>query len=228
MIRGYGIVTALEHIQLGKGRSVEKAVETLQNLPFVSYAEPDYVIRPDTNDMYYSLQWGLENTGQDIQGTSGYYDADINADLAWSATTGGSDLIVAVINTGVEYTHLDLKNNIWTNPDEIVGNGIDDDGNGYIDDVHGYDFFANDSDPADKQGHGTHVSRTICAESNNGIGVSGVAWQCKIMALRFIGLDGGYTSDAIRALDYAVAKGVKISNNIMKLIKFYNNKLTTK
>ncbi len=213
LIRGYGIVNALEHIRLGNGRSVEKAVATLQNLPFVSYAEPDYVIRLNTNDPYYSSQWGLENSGQTILSSTGTYDADINADLAWSTTTGDPDLVVAVIDTGVDYSHVDLINNIWTNPDEIAGNGIDDDGNGYIDDIHGYDFFSNESDPDDEHGHGTHVSGTICAESNNGIGVSGVAWQCKIMALRFIGPDGGYTSDAIRALEYAVAKGVKISSN---------------
>ncbi|MCE0494868.1 S8 family serine peptidase [Vibrio salinus] len=213
LIRGYGIVNALEHLQLGPGRNVDKAIETLQQLPFVSYAEPDYVIRPDTNDQYYGLLWGLENTGQDIRGVTGVYDSDIDADLAWSTTTGNPDLIVAVIDTGVDYNHNDLNENVWINPGEIAGNGIDDDGNGYIDDIYGYDFFSNDSNPIDEEGHGTHVAGTICAESNNNIGISGVAWQCKIMALRFLGPNGGYTSDAITALDYAVAKGVKISNN---------------
>jgi len=100
------------------------------------------------------------------------------------------------------------------NPGEIPGDAVDNDGNGYIDDVHGWDFFANDADPMDENGHGTHTSGTVCAEGNNGIGVSGVVWHCKIMALRFLDANGsGYTSDAIAALNYAVDMGVKVSNN---------------
>ena len=120
---------------------------------------------------------------------------------------------MSVIDTGVEYTHEDLRNNAWVNPNEIGGDGLDNDGNGYVDDVYGWDFFAGDSDPMDEEGHGTHVAGTICAEGNNSIGVAGVAWNCNIMALRFLGPDGGYTSDAISALEYAVAQGVNISNN---------------
>ncbi|MEA1048645.1 S8 family serine peptidase [Lamprobacter modestohalophilus] len=213
--RVFGIDRALEVLRLNadRGRGVEKAIETLNNLPFVDYAEPDYVRRIDTNDPYYGYQWGLENTGQSISGTSGTANADIDADLAWGITTGNPALPVAVIDTGVDYTHPDLAANIWVNPGEIPGNGIDDDGNGYVDDIYGYDFFANDGDPMDEGGHGTHVAGTICAEGNNRQGISGVAWGCKIVALRFLGPDGGYTSDAVMALDYAVAMGVPISNN---------------
>jgi subtilisin family serine protease len=213
-IRGYGLVKGLEHMQLGKGQGVERAIEILQQLPFVEYAEPDYVLRADTNDTFYGLQWRLKNTGQAIRGTPGIHDADIDAPEAWSLTTGDPAFIVAVIDTGVEYTHEDLANNIWVNPGEIPDDKIDNDGNGFNDDVHGWDFYRNDNDPMDlRDGHGTHVSGTICAEANNGIGVSGVAWHCNIMALRFIGPFGGYTSDAIAALNYAVDKGVKVSNN---------------
>jgi serine protease len=213
VVRSYGIVKALELLQIGPGRSVEKAIETLQKLPFVAYVEPDYIRRKDSNDTHYGLQWGLENTGQSINGVSGTQNADIDAELAWSMSIGDPGLIVAVIDTGVDYTHEDLESNIWVNPGEIPGNGVDDDQNGYIDDIHGYDFFANDGDPMDENGHGTHVAGTIGAEGNNSLGISGVAWQCQIMALRFLGPDGGYTSDAIEALDYAVSMGVKISNN---------------
>ncbi len=185
----------------------------MQQLPFVESVEPDYVLRANTSDPYSAYQWGLENTGQTINSVKGTVDSDINAELAWSITTGSPELIVAVIDTGVEYSHEDLDANIWVNSEEIVDNGIDDDGNGYIDDIYGWDFFTGDSDPMDEVGHGTHVAGTICAEGNNGIGVSGVAWQCKIMALRFLGPDGGFTSDAIAALEYAVYMGVKVSNN---------------
>jgi len=211
--RSYGLVQGLEHIQLGRGQGVERAIEVLQQLPFVEYAEPDFVLHADTTDTYFGLQWGLHNTGQSILNIRGTFDADINAPEAWDITTGEPAFVVAVIDTGVEYTHEDLTNNSWRNTGEIQGNGIDDDGNGYIDDIYGWDFFSGDNDPMDEEGHGTHVAGTICAEGNNGIGVSGVAWQCKIMALRFLGPDGGWTSDAISALEYAVDQGVRVSNN---------------
>ena len=212
-IRGYGVVKGLEHMQVGKGQGVERAVERLQQLPFVDYVEPDYVRRADTSDTYYGYQWGLNNTGQDIGGVTGTAGADIDAEGAWTLSTGDPDLVVAVIDSGVEYTHEDLWNNAWINHGEIAGDNVDNDGNGYVDDVYGWDFFASDADPYDENGHGTHVAGTICAEGNNGRGVSGVAWGCKVMALRFLGPDGGYTSDAISALEYAVAKGVRLSNN---------------
>jgi subtilisin family serine protease len=212
-IRGYSIVQGLEHIHLGQGQGVERAIDRLQQLPFVEYVEPDYVLRANTNDTYYDLQWGLNNTGQDIRGVIGTYDADINAEEAWTVTTGNPEFVVAVIDTGTDYTHEDMDNNIWTNSNEIAANGVDDDSNGYIDDIHGFDFWSNDADPMDGSGHGTHVSGTICAESGNNIGVAGVAWECQIMALRFLGPNGGYTSDAISALNYAVDMGVAVSNN---------------
>ncbi len=199
-IRSYNVVSALEHLQVGPGLGVENAIETLQKLPFVSYVEPDYVVRRVTTDPGYSNLWGLENTGQVI-GVPGVVDADIDANLAWNVSTGDPNVVVAVIDTGVDYSHADLAANIWFNPDQSAG------------DSHGYDFYDNDNDPMDEHGHGTHVAGTICAEANNGVGIVGVAWKCKIMALRFLGPFGGYTSDAVLALDYAVSNGAKISNN---------------
>lgn len=211
--KAYGVVKALEKLTLSSNSSVEQAIEKLQHLPFIEYAEPDYKVSTTTNDSHYSLLWGLENIGQTIQGSVGTPNADIDADLAWGIYSNNGTVIVAVIDTGVNYLHPDLDNNIWVNANEIPNNNIDDDNNGYIDDVHGVDFFANDGDPMDEDGHGTHVSGTICAEAENAQGVVGVARNCQIMALRFIGPNGGYTSDAIEALNYAVMMGAKISNN---------------
>lgn len=212
-VHSYSTVQGLE--QLHVGIDLDAALAILNAAPNVVYAEPDYVLRSTVtpNDTFFNLQWGAENTGQDIRGTLGTVDADIDATEAWDITTGDANFVIAVIDTGTQWNHPDLDGNIWSNPDEIAGNGIDDDGNGYIDDTHGWDFFSNDNNPDDGSGHGSHTAGTVGAEGNNGVGVTGMNWQCKIMPLRFLGPNGGYTSDAIRALDYAVAEGVKVSNN---------------
>ena len=166
------------------------------------YAEPNYIYRAQTlpNEPLFINLWGLQNTGQ-ITGSS--IDADINAPEAWTVTTGSPDTILAVIDTGVDYNHQDLAANIWTNPREIPGNGIDDDSNGYIDDVHGINALTGTGDPMDDQGHGTHVSGTIAAAGNNGIGVVGVNWTAKILPCKFLGSDGsGNDGDAIECLQY--------------------------
>lgn len=175
-------------------------------------------IIPETpDDPYYPQKWGLDNTGQAVNGKApGVRDADIDASEAWSVTTGNADTVVAVVDSGVDITHPDLRNNIWTNPDEIPNNGEDDDNNGYVDDVNGWDFINNDNtvfDSASLDEHGTHVAGIIAAEGNNGIGVTGVAWRTKIMPVKFISGSSGSVSNAIKALDYAVAEGAKISNN---------------
>ncbi len=188
----------------------EQTLVELNANPFVEYAEPDYYRYAKTiipNDARFSDLWGLYNTGQN----NGTPDADIDAPEAWDLTTGSPDVVVAVIDSGVDYDHEDLKANMWRNPGEILGNGIDDDGNGYIDDYYGIDAIDNSGDPMDDDGHGTHASGSIAAVGNNGIGVTGVCWNCRIMALRFLSKDGGGSiSDEIECIQYAVNQGVKI------------------
>jgi subtilisin family serine protease len=171
-------------------------------LPGFHYVEPDFLITADSttpNDPSFTSLYGLDNAGW----TGGANDADIDAPEAWDLTTGSSS-IVGVIDSGVDYNHPDLAANIWTNPGEIPRDGIDNDGNGYKDDVHGYDFVNNDGDPMDDNGHGTHVSGTIGAVGNNSVGVAGVNWQVRIMALKLLGANGsGPISAAVSALNYA-------------------------
>lgn len=204
--------SGLEQVQLAAGVSVPSMLSVYQRDPNVLYAEPDYLLRIalTPNDSQFQQQWALRNEGQ----TGGTFDADIDATEAWDASTGTGSTIVAVIDTGVDYRHPDLAPNMWVNADEIPGDGIDNDNNGYVDDVHGYDFFNNDSDPLDDHNHGTHVAGTIGAEGNDGIGIAGVNWDVQIMALKFLGADGsGTTSDAIEAIRYAVDNGAHLSNN---------------
>jgi VCBS repeat-containing protein len=206
------LVPGLRSVTLSPDVTVETALAAYKTNPYVLYAEPDYHVQLELtpNDTRFPSLWGLNNTGQ----TGGTIDADIDAVEAWDTTTGGGTTIVAVIDTGVDYTHPDLAANIWNNPGEIPGNSQDDDGNGYVDDVHGYDFVNFDGDPMDDHSHGTHVAGTIGAVGNNGVGVAGVNWNVQIMALKFLdAFGGGFTEDAIQALNYAVAKGAKISNN---------------
>lgn len=137
----------------------------------------------------------------------------INAQAAWTENTGASDMVVAVIDTGVARAHPDLSSNMVVNSRETPANGKDDDSNGFIDDVHGWDFYANDADPNDGNGHGTHVAGTISARGNNATGIAGVAWSSKVLAVQFLGASGsGYTSDAIEAVDYARQRGARLIN----------------
>lgn len=201
IVKEYSLVPGLTYMHLSADVDVMQTIEKLKGIDGVVYAEPDYVVYPtDTipNDTRWAEQWAF---------------ATVRAPLAWDTSTGAGDVVVAVIDTGVDTTHPDLINNLWTNPDEIAGNGIDDDNNGYIDDIHGWDFYDNDNNPMDSNSHGTHTAGTICAEGNNGQGVAGVVWRCKIMALRFIGPNGGFSSAVVDALSYLVAKQVKLSNN---------------
>ncbi|NBP89542.1 MAG: peptidase S8, partial [Planctomycetia bacterium] len=154
---------------------------------------------------------GLHNTGQG----GGTADADIDATEAWQVSTGSRDVIVGVVDSGIDYTHPDLAANIWVNPGEIAGNGIDDDGNGFVDDVHGYDFVNDDGDPFDDNGHGTHCAGTIGGVGNNGIGVTGVNWEVSLMGLKFLDAGGsGSTSDAIQAINYATMMRTQYGQNV--------------
>ncbi|MCL2912492.1 S8 family serine peptidase [Shewanella corallii] len=191
----------LAKLALRKGVDIEKAVKIISRHPAVKYAEPNYIYKavgtPD--DPRYPEMWGLNNTGQD----GGTADADVDAPEAWDITTGDSDVVIAVIDTGVDYNHEDLTNNMWVNPGEIAGNGVDDDGNGVIDDVHGFSAVNDNGDPMDQNGHGTHVAGTIGAEGNNGIGVVGVNWDISIIGCQFLNSGGsGTTADAIECIDY--------------------------
>jgi subtilisin family serine protease len=202
----------LHRLSLDASETVEQAVSRLSKLPSVALVEPDYLLRSEAvypNDPSFPQQYALHNIGQ----SGGLVDADIDAPEAWSVSTGSHTVIVAVLDTGIDIYHPDLAANIWVNPGEIAGDGIDNDGNGYVDDVRGWDFVDEDNDPRCTNFHGTHVAGIIGAVGNNGLGVSGVAWNVQLMPLRFLAQDGtGYTSDAIRALDYARMNGAKIAN----------------
>jgi subtilisin family serine protease len=206
----------VRHWKLGQGVSVEAALKVLAAPGLqrsIEYAEPNYLYHafgaPDDPD--FGRLWGLYNGGL----TGGTKGADVHAAETWMAGfTGSQNVVVAVLDTGIDYNHPDLAANIWTNPGEIPGNGIDDDGNGYVDDVRGWDFASNDNDPMDEYGHGTHVAGTIGGSGNNGLGVVGVNWTVKLMALKWLDATGSGTSaNAIKAINYAAAKKVKITSN---------------
>lgn len=203
-----------EHWRLPPGLDVERAVRVVSANPNIRYAEPNYIVSADQlpsspNDEYRSDLWAMHNLGQ----SGGTSNADINAPEAWQISTGSQNVVIGVIDTGIDYTHPDLQNNIWSNPGETgldgaghdrATNGIDDDNNGYVDDVRGWDFVNGDNDPKDDNGHGTHVSGTIGAEGNNSVGVVGVNWHVRLMPLKFLNSSGqGTTTDAINAILYA-------------------------
>jgi subtilisin family serine protease len=188
---------------LEKYRSAEK----------VESAEPDYIVQVEAtpNDPAYlsGLLWALRNYGQG----GGVAGADLDATAGWDGERLAGNVIVAVIDTGVRCTHEDLAPNIWTNSREIPGNGFDDDGNGYVDDVHGINAITGSGDPMDDNGHGTHVAGTIGAVGDNGRGSAGVAWRVQLLPLKFMDSTGqGAYSDAIECIEYARKAGAKIIN----------------
>ncbi|MCF6255182.1 MAG: S8 family serine peptidase [Gammaproteobacteria bacterium] len=199
-------------VKLPPDMSVDEALAILKQDSDVEVAEPNYEvsIAATPNDPRYPELWNMHNIAQ----TGGTPDADIDGPEAWDIATGNGDVIIGVIDTGVDYTHEDLKDNMWTNPGEIPDNGIDDDGNGYVDDVHGYDFVNDDGDPMDDHGHGTHVAGTIAGVGDNNIGVVGVNWNAKIAGIKFLSASGGgSTAGAINSIIYANNNGIRITNN---------------
>lgn len=216
---------------------VDEAIKELEADPRVEYAEPNFLLFADDhpgppNDPSFHELWGLHNFGQTVNGATGVPDADIDALEAWGLTTGSASVVVGVIDTGVDFGHPDLGGSMetsavmWINPGENCvssdptiscdqrTDGVDNDGNTYVDDFRGWDFVNNDNNPFDDNGHGTHVAGTIGAIGNNGEGVLGVNWTVKIMALKFLSAGGsGTTANAVKAVNYAAAKGAHITNN---------------
>ena len=219
------------HIKMPEGMNTEQALAEMSKDPNVLYAEPNYIYQLDPdiptdtppaqstspspgtlvpNDLDSRL-WGMNNTGQN----GGTANSDINAPEAWAIHTGRADgPIIAVIDTGIDYRHPDLAKNLWVNPGEIAGNGKDDDGNGVIDDVFGYNAFDNSGDPLDGNGHGTHCAGTIGAVGNNNLGVVGVNHQAQMMAVKIFN-DKGETNAAaiLRGIEYATKNGATITSN---------------
>ncbi|HXG93672.1 MAG TPA: S8 family serine peptidase [Blastocatellia bacterium] len=200
---------------------VDSIIEALNQSDEVEYAEPNYRITLGTvipNDPQFFDQWPLRNVVAFVGEYPSTPAADIKATEAWDITTGSAEVIVAVTDTGIDQTHPDLARNIYTNPREIPGNGIDDDKNGYVDDVHGFNVADNNGDTSDIVGHGTQMAGVIAAEINNNVGISGVS-QSKLLPVRFFKKTGpspfdydGTVADAARALLYSIAAGASIIN----------------
>jgi thermitase len=202
-------VDGLDVIADEDGQSAADVVAQYRALPEVEYAETNSEIVLDhedrgrkhvhADDEMFSRQWGLANGGEN----GGLAGADISAMRAWSVTRGSDQVVVAVIDSGVDYTHPDLVNNIWTRPEIIKA--YEDEDLGAVDDQHGFNLVDDDGDPMDENGHGTHCAGIIGAEGGNGIGIAGVNWNVKIMPLRFMDGDGaGRTKDAIEAINYVI------------------------
>ena len=187
-------------LELAADVDVEQAAADLAANPHVAWAHPDRRVHVDftPNDPLFAQQWGPTR---------------IAAPLAWD-TANGAGTVIAVVDTGVDRTHPDLAANMWANPGEIAANGIDDDGNGFVDDVVGWDFVSNDASPDDHHGHGTHVSGIAAARTNNALGIAGLAFGARVMAVKGLGDDGsGWISDLAAAIVYAAENGADVINN---------------
>jgi subtilisin family serine protease len=202
--------------------STEDAIERLHDDPRVEWAEPNYMVHAFAvpNDAMFLQQWGLSNSGQNVDGIPGTAGADIGVTGAWDTTTGGENVSVAIVDGGIDYTHPDLVSNITlSNPGETGGgketNGVDDDGNGLVDDWRGWDWVADDNDPMDESGasHGTRVAGIVGARGNDGVGVSGTAWRAQMMGLRVLDATGaGTIADVAAAFSYAGRLNIRIVN----------------
>ena len=221
----------LPELKSGNSQLVDifSLIEELKSLPEIEYTEPNYIYNIDNlqpvgpvltpSDLEQMQQTNtLKSAADAIIPNDPLYDQQwyipaIKANLVWAQTTGGSEQVIAILDTGVDTEHPDLKNKIWQNPGEIPGNGIDDDGNGLIDDVNGWDYINNDNDPKDDNSHGTHVAGIAAAETNNGIGIAGVNWQAKIMPLKVFQSSGrGDASTISQGIIYAANKGATAIN----------------
>lgn len=207
-IESSSAVKGLQVLDLPRGTTVASAVEALESTPEVLYAEPNYRIAGAAapNDPMFHKMWSLGWTN------SHGVNSGIGTPRVWNLTTGSSGVTVAVVDSGVDASHPDLAPNMWTNAGEAL-NGKDDDGNGLADDLQGWDFVANDNNPGDENGHGTHVAGIIGARGNNANGVAGVNWEVRLMSLRVLDAAGsGWTSDVADAFAYAGRMGVDVVN----------------
>ncbi|MET0405781.1 MAG: S8 family peptidase, partial [Cystobacter sp.] len=204
VVHSYASLPGLRLIRLPGGSDMEQALAAYQRDPRVLYAGRNALYSIDgtpraPGDSRFGELWGLNNTGQ----TGGSAGADIGALQAWGLTTGDSEVALALIDSGMDYTHPDLAANVWWNPGEIPGNGLDDDANGYVDDVHGINAITGSGDPMDDGNHGTHVAGILGAVGDNGLGVTGVNWNAKLIACKFLDKTGnGAESDALECMDY--------------------------
>ena len=193
--------SGFEKLELAAGRDPKTAVLQLLLNPQVEFAEPNFLIEKEDvnpNDPKFEEQWALQNSGQ----AGGQFGSDVRARTAWDKTQGAPSTVIAVIDSGIDFTHPDLMNNRWTNPLPSA------DG-----DLHGWDFLANNGEIKDEQGHGTAVAGIIAAEGNNGLGVTGVMWRAGLMSLRVLDNTGtGDVANAVEAIDYAVAHGAQVIN----------------
>lgn len=190
----------------------------LQENAYVRRVEPNYVYTTSKlpNDPDLAKTWGLKNTGAaDSENNMGRAGVDVSAEQAWDITTGSKSVVVAVIDSGIDFSHPDLKDQAWVNEKELNGlPGVDDDGNGYIDDIHGYDFAGNKGDSTDDNSHGTHCAGTIGAKGNDGRGLVGVNWDVSMMGVKFLDKQGrGSLANAIKSIDYARKMGARIMSN---------------
>ena len=216
VVRRYKLVPGLALIRIpvpvATTKEMEELVQRFEAATGISYVQPNYEQKALAipNDPRFEELYAMRNVGQ-TGGTSG---CDISTTLAWDRTTGNESVIVGVIDSGVDYNHEDLTANMWVNFGEVPGDGIDNDGNGVVDDVYGYNSIEDSGDPMDDNKHGTHCAGTIAAVGNNGIGVAGVCWTARIMALKFLDANGrGDTANALACIEYAVLNGAKILSN---------------
>lgn len=203
-------------IEVPTGRNADELKKSIEQLPDVEFVEHEVVVRiadatVTPNDGYFPThQYSLRNTGAQPPADPGTAGADLEMEAAWAHTTGDTSIVLAIIDTGIDVDHPDLDNRIWYNTDENV-DGTDDDNNGYISDFRGYNFFSNNNNIDDDHSHGSHCAGIAAAESDNGIGMTGMDWNCQIMVLKSLGSSGsGSATDVAEAIVYAVDNGADI------------------
>jgi subtilisin family serine protease/PKD repeat protein len=204
VVRRFRHQPGVELLRLPEGLSVSEALEAYRAHPDVEVAEPNlrFHATRTPDDVRFGEQWGLHNRRQ----AGGKADADINAPEAWDLTTGSDSVVVGLIDSGLDTTHIDIMENLWVNSGEISGNGLDDDNNGYVDDLNGIDALTHSGKVVDESGHGTHVAGILAARGGNNVGMAGVSWRAKIVTCRFLDAnDIGTTEGALECLDYLYA-----------------------